>query len=137
MFTALHVTAVCATGALVLYADEQALLWILGKKRVMQRATVHFLHNAVAIGLAAIILTGAVLFLRAPAYYLAQPAFIAKMIAVGALIINTYFIDRLSGIALTRPFSHVSSGERVSLFLSGTVSVAGWVTALIGGLVLG
>jgi|GEM_PF-835219 branched-subunit amino acid transport protein len=131
-----HIAAICLTGALVLYADEQGLAWMLGKKDRLNQNVVHFMHYAVAVGLAAIIVTGAFLLLPRAALYLGNPDFIVKMIAVAVLIINTYFIDRFSEVATRQAFRDVSHTERMPLFISGVVSVLGWATALIGGLLL-
>lgn len=136
MDTTLHVIAICITLALVAYADEQALLWVLGRKARLSAGVVRFLHYAVALGLGAIILTGALLFLPDADYYLADPTFLIKMGAIAALIINTYFIDRFSAIAVTRSFNELSHGQRLALLLSGGVSVLGWLTALACGLLL-
>jgi len=133
---AFHIGAIVVTGILVLYADEQALEWVLGKKLRIDLGTVRFFHYAVALGLGAIIVTGSLLFLPRASFYLRNPDFIVKMIAVGVLIINTYFIDRFSMVATRQSFGSLPQSQRTPLFISGAVSILGWATALIGGLLL-
>ncbi len=134
--TFLHVVAIIVTGLCVLYSDEQGLEWILGKKQTLNAARVDLLHSVVSIGLALIILTGGLRVIPALSYYLAQPVFIGKMVFVLVLIINGFFIGRLSHMATTRTFASLSARERLPLFISGGVSVLGWAGALLLGLAL-
>ncbi len=134
--TFLHVVAIIVTGLCVLYSDEQGFEWMVGKKQTLDAAKVELLHIVVSVGLALIILTGGLRAIPALSYYLAQPAFIAKMVFVLALIINGFFIGKLSHMATTRTFASMSSRERIPLFISGGVSVLGWAGALLLGLAL-
>ncbi len=136
MLTVIHIIIVIGTGLIVLYSDEQALLWVLGKKSMLHPARITFLHRAVSVGLALLFITGGLLYLRAVPFYLSDTTFIVKMTAITALILNTYFIERFSHIAMSRTFSSLSTPERLPLFISGGVSVAGWVTAILCGLLL-
>jgi hypothetical protein len=136
LLVVLHILAICATGAFVLYADEQALLWVLGKKDRMSMHAIRFLHYAVALGLGIIIVTGATLFLPHASFYFGQTTFVVKMTAVAVLILNTYFIDTLSMIATRHRFSDISYTYRIPLLVSGGVSILGWATALLGGLLI-
>lgn len=137
MLITLHLSIVIATLLVVLYSDEQALMWVLGKKETLSAQSVHLLHNIVTIGLGLIIITGGLLYIQAPAAYLSDTTFLVKMAAVAALIVNTYVIDRLSPIALSRSYASLSKAERIPLLISGAVSVAGWITALVCGYFLG
>ncbi len=58
------------------------------------------------------------------------------MAAVSALILNTYAIGRLSHLATSGPYAALNSKERILVFVSGGVSVAGWVIAGICGYIL-
>jgi len=72
-----HIAAICLTGALVLYADEQGLAWMLGKKDRLNQNVVHFMHYAVAVGLAQSLLPARSFYsLEQPS--IRQPDFIVK-----------------------------------------------------------
>ena len=133
---ALHLACIFVTGLAVLYSDEQALMWVLGKQRTIAPRLVDTLHIIVSIGLATIIATGGLMFLGGASYYLHEPIFITKMVFVGALIINGFLIDRLSVTATEKPFSELSHVQRAPLLISGAVSLTGWVGAGLCGLLL-
>ena len=132
----LHLLAVGATLLLVFYADSRAMRWIRTPGIRMNRRTVAFLHHGVSTGLAVIITTGALLLIPLADFIFKNPVFIVKMGAVGALIINSIFLDILSKKAITRSFDSLSPRERMHFLLAGGVSVLGWLTALGGGLLL-
>lgn len=134
--TTIHLTLVIITGLAVLLSDEQAFLWMLGKKDVLAPRFVDVMHIVVSIGLSGIIATGGIMFLSRSTYLLHEPVFLTKMVFVGALIINGFFIDRLSITATQKPFRTLSSSERFPLLLSGAVSFSGWMGAGICGLLL-
>lgn len=136
MIITLHLVALFFTVCLILYADEQALMWFLGKKSILDKKVVHWLHTGVAIGLGLMILTGAFLLFEAPVAYLSYSVFLVKMVAVAALIINTGFISHFSHVAINNTFVSLTPKQRTPLFISGGVSVAGWLTAIICGLML-
>ena len=131
-----HVVAIICTGSIVLYTDTLALSWLRGTKPVLDTAVVDRAHIAVSIGLALVITTGGLLFLPRAEFLLTSPIFAIKMCFVLALIINGFFIDRLATTATKGPFSSLSDREKIPLFISGAVSVLGWVGAIICGLLL-
>lgn len=133
----LHFGIVIITILFVLYADEQGFMWVLGKKKKLSASLLHFLHQAVAISLGLLIITGGFLYYRAPVAYLSNATFEIKMIAIAALILNTYVISRFSPVASIRSFSELTQKEKLTLLVSGAVSVAGWITAAVCGLLLG
>lgn len=133
----IHIAAICITGLVVLYSDEQGLRWMLGKKEVLDAKRIAFLHAVVSIGLPIIILAGGFMVLPVLDYYLRNPIFLMKMGFVGVLIVNGFFIGKLSTLATTRSFASLSHTERLPLYVSGAASVLGWGGALIGGLLLG
>lgn len=134
---ALHVLSIFFTGLIVLYSDEQGLMWILGKKKTLEKKKVDVLHTLVSIGLPLIILTGGLLMLRAPEYYFANPVFIVKMLFVFVLIVNGLFIGSLTRIAVTQSFASLPFARRLPLLISGGASVLGWGGALLAGFLLG
>ncbi|MDB5190028.1 MAG: hypothetical protein JWN49_354 [Parcubacteria group bacterium] len=136
MLVTIHLTIVILVGLLVLYSDEQALMWVLGKKSILNRTHITLLHRSVSIGLASLLITGGLLYIQAVPAYLSNQTFIVKMVAIAALILNTYFIEKFSHVATSRSFSSLASSEKLPLFISGAVSFLGWVVAITCGLIL-
>jgi hypothetical protein len=58
------------------------------------------------------------------------------MVAVAALIANTYCIGQLSPIASSKPYAETTRAERIKLLASGGVSAAGWGIAALCGYLL-
>ncbi|MDB4991905.1 MAG: hypothetical protein JWL75_150 [Parcubacteria group bacterium] len=137
MLVTIHFIIAIAAALLVLYSDEQVFFWVLGKTKMIAPARVRFMHRSVTTGLTLLLITGGLLYSSAPEAFLSTSTFVVKMVTIFALIINTYFIDRFSGIAVTRTFASLSHAERIPLFITGAVSFAGWVTALTCGLLIG
>lgn len=136
MLTVLHVIAVSLTLLFVLFADEEAFRYLIGARKTLRASRARFLHDAVAFGLASTIITGGLLYARSANFYLTDPAFIIKMVAIAALILNSLFLDRFSSIATRLPFSSLSRSQKAALLASGAVSVLGWLTALVCGFLL-
>jgi hypothetical protein len=133
----LHLAFIWGTLAVVVYSDEQALLWILGKKRVMNKRLLEWLHALVGVGLAGLLTTGGLLFfVGGYDFLLSDPAFIIKMVFVAALLINGFFISYVNKLATLRSWGELSDAQRMPLLLSGAVSVCGWAGAVICGLLL-
>jgi hypothetical protein len=132
----LHIISVIGTGMAVFYADEQAFMWIVGKKQRLSARMVRVMHVIVGLGLAALILTGGLLFVDRSAYLLKNPTFLVKMIFVTALIINTFFVERLSHVATVHAFKDLTHQQRFPLFISGAVSLLSWIGAGICGLLI-
>ena len=84
-----HVGFIIATVLVVLYADEQGLMWVLGRKPTLSHSRLKLLHTLVWIGLCGILTTGALLVWDGIAYYLTNPLFLAKMFFVLVLVLNT------------------------------------------------
>jgi len=134
--TTIHLIIVIGTGLLVLFADEQAAAWVLGREQTIPAGRIRFLHHSVATGLALLLLTGGYLYWRAVPAYLTLTPFIVKMVAVGALILNTWAIDSFGSIATTRTFASLTHKERLPLMISGAISFIGWVTAITCGIII-
>ncbi len=132
-----HVVFVVLSVLIVLYSDEQGLMWFLGKKRVLSGKSVNLLHTLVSLSLGGILLTGGLMFLDRTEFLLAQPIFIVKMVFVGVLVLNAFFIDSISHLAIEKPYVELSRTERYRVLLSGSASIIGWVGAGIFGLMLG
>jgi hypothetical protein len=132
----LHIIFIVITIAMVLYTDEQALSWVLGRKQYLDAKRVALLHRAIALGLAALLVTGGLMYAQAAPAYLSNPTFIVKMVAIAALILNTYAISRFAPVATVRTFKELSSAQRMPLLVSGVVSFVGWAATVLAGLFL-
>jgi hypothetical protein len=136
MVLTIHLCIAIATGLLVLYSDEQAFQWLRGKVETMTTMRVRIIHHLVTAGLALLLLTGGYLYAQAAPVYWMLPVFVVKMTLILALIVNSYFIERLSAVAIERNFASLSHPERLPLFIAGAISFACWATVFICGLIL-
>lgn len=132
----IHLCLIITTMLFVLYADEQGLAWMLGKKQTLNARTLEVLHTITGIGLSLIILTGGLMFMDRSTYLLSTSTFLIKMPIVLALVINSFAIGGLAHIAASRPFSSVTRKERRRIYISGGISVLGWLGAITCGLLL-
>ena len=132
-----HVAFVVLTLLIVVFADEQGLLWFLGKKQILSKRRVDLLHVLVTLGLGGILTTGGLMFIDRSEYLLQQPVFITKMVFVLTLVINAAFSGSISRLATEKSFKELSGAERTQVFVSGAVSIAGWIGAGVCGLLLG
>ena len=105
MLVTIHLTIVILTGLVVLYSDEQALMWVLGKRPILSKKKITILHRTISVGLALLLITGGLLYIQAVSAYLSDSTFIIKMTAIAALILNTYFIEKFSHVATNRTFA--------------------------------
>jgi hypothetical protein len=132
-----HLAFIWGTLAVVLYADEQGLMWILGRKRVLNERLLEWLHALTGLGLAGLIATGGLLItVGGYGYLAATPAFIIKMVFVVVLVVNGFFISYVNKVAVHRAWSELSDSQRMPLLISGTLSALGWTGAVICGLLL-
>lgn len=136
MLLTLHITLIFATLAVVLYADEQAFLWIRGAVETLPKRRLEWLHALTGLGLAGLITTGGLMFLQQANFLLSNPTFLIKMVFVAALIINGFFISVINTIATMRSWSSLSTRERLPLLISGAISTGSWAGAGICGLLL-
>lgn len=132
-----HLTLVLATAVLVIYSDKVGFSWVRGRVETLSKKKLEILHLAVGIGLAGILLTGGLMFLDRAEYLLGQPVFLAKMAFVASLVVNALFIGSLSKVASERSFASLTPKERIPLYISGGVSIVGWVSAIALGFILG
>lgn len=132
-----HLTLVLATAVLVIYSDKVGFSWVRGKVATLSKRKLEILHLAVGIGLTGILLTGGLMFLDRAEYLLSQPVFLAKMVFVASLVVNALFIGSLAKVASERSFASLTGKERIPLYISGGVSVLGWVSAITLGFILG
>lgn len=136
MLLSLHILAFALAVLVIVRADSQALLWVLGRKPTLDVRRVHRYHAVLWVLLAILAGTGATLFWPLRAYLLSDAGFILKMLFVGILIANSVLIGRLQSVATSRTFASLTAEERYPLLASGAISTFSWVSAFILALTL-
>lgn len=132
-FEALHVTVLVFTALVIMYSDHQAFLYLRGKKETLSANFTKWSHRLVWVGLLLMICTGAAMVVPDWEYYLSNPVFLIKMSFVLVLLINAFFIGRLSRVATETPFVFVPSEKRTMILISGFLSGIGWIGAAVIG----
>lgn len=132
----IHVGILIITMLVVIYTDHLGLLYVLGKKAVLSKQLVTWLHRVVLVGLLGMIGTGFFLFLPMSEYLLSKPNFYVKMLFVLTLVVNAFVINAFMKHAFIMPFKQLPSNIRRNLLISGAVSTLGWLGAILGGLYL-
>lgn len=127
----IHVGAFFITIVAVIIADSSALAWMLGRKKLLEKKTLHLLHNIVNFGLLVIVVTGVLMFIPLQDYLLEVPVFMGKMVFVLALIINSFVIGKHVNLPTTRSYASLSKSEKIPLLISGAVSTMSWLGAFI------
>lgn len=124
-----HLASFIVNILLVIVADSNALLWVLGKKEVLSLILMRRLHQLLSVGLAVSILSGVYLFALNLDYFSAVfvPAMYVKIAFVIMLVINAFVIEKHLAVVSTRPFGSLTKEERIPLFISGFVSAVGWI----------
>lgn len=133
----IHLAILALTALVIAWADHDALAYVRGKKVVLDKRRVRLAHRLVWAGLIGMIVTGAIMAAPALSYWVSEPAFIAKMLFVLALVGNAFLIGALSHTATERAFTALSPAEKTRMCVSGAVSFIGWAgAAAIGFFVL-
>ncbi|HUO56150.1 MAG TPA: hypothetical protein VMU27_01810 [Candidatus Paceibacterota bacterium] len=132
----IHIGSLCVAVFGIFLADKSAFAWLRGKKETLSARDIFIAHWIVAAGLCGLILSGLYLFWPLRTYLIGQPLFWLKIGFVLALIINSFYIDQLMHLALTRPYSALSKRERMTLIISGMVSTLCWIGAFLAALIL-
>lgn len=127
----IHLTAVFTTLVIVIAADLHGLLFVSGKMKTLPLKRMKALHRATWIGIFFIILAGLSMFSSYSEYLLSLPAFRVKLVFIGALLLNAFFIGKHLIIAGQQPFASLSRKERFLLLASGAVSTVSWAGAFI------
>ncbi len=124
-----HLSILLITACVILCADHLGYLYVRGRRELLEAHTIQRLHYLVWAGLIGMIATGTYMAADRIQYLIQQPVFVLKMGFVLMLVINAFFIRRLSLRASEVPFVHLSIREKIILGASGVVSLAGWVGA--------
>lgn len=133
----IHLGTLGFVALLVLYADHQALSWVLGHKEKLNGKTIQAVHYLTLAGLVVMIASGVAMALPLSEYLLTVPAFFIKMGFVLALVINSFFIGKLLHTAVNHSYKSLAFSEKLPLFISGAVSGISWLGAVIAALNLG
>ncbi len=132
-----HIIALFWNIALVILADINAALWVIGSREKLSERFLTVVHWSLIAGLSVSIVTGLLLFSTVSGYLLQQPAFWIKSAFVLTLIINAFVIHRHAHLAATHTFASLTSAERIPLYISGVVSTGSWVGVIIAAQFLG
>ncbi|MEK7149027.1 MAG: hypothetical protein AAB796_01335 [Patescibacteria group bacterium] len=95
--------------------------------------------RTVWIGLCVLVISGVLLFMTDPARYAHSSKFLAKMTIVAIIVVNGYIFHRIHIPRIMRhareelPSSEEFKRKSISMFASGAVSVASWISAAILG----
>ncbi|MBY0539382.1 hypothetical protein K2P56_03035 [Patescibacteria group bacterium] len=133
----IHLGTLGLVALLVLYADHQALSWVLGHKEKLNGKTIKTVHYLTLAGLAVMIISGASMAVPLSEYLFTVPAFFIKMGFVFALVINSFFIGKLMHTAVNHSYKSLAFSEKLPLFISGGVSGISWLGAVIAAFNLG
>lgn len=130
----LHGFFVTITILIVLYSDHRGLNYIRGREQILPAKFLHQSHKWVWTGLLLIITTGILLAIPSWEYRLQQGVFYAKMGLIFVLIMNALAIGKLSKHSGSISFAALLKEQKITLLVSGALSVIGWSGALIIGL---
>lgn len=133
----IHLGTLGFVALLVLFADHQALSWVLGHKEKLDGKTIQTVHYLTLVGLVVMIISGITMALPLTEYLLTVPAFFIKMGFVLALVINSFFIGKLMHTAVNHSYKSLAFSEKLPLFISGAVSGISWLGAVIAAFNLG
>ncbi len=132
-----HIVAFFVNISLVIIADIYGLLWVTGKKSVLNSAVMSRLHKLIWFGLGISIISGVMLAWDSWEYLFTLPAFYTKLIFVLALVVNSFFISSHQQIASERAFVSLGSSEKMPLLISGGVSTFCWIGVVVAAQLLG
>lgn len=132
-----HLVTLALLLTTIVYTDHLALLWILGKKKVLEEIKLIFLHRIIQIGLVCMIVSGSIIFHFHKEQLLTTPIFYLKMLCITALVLNGIAIGRLMHIATTKSFAELTTTERKPLFIHGAISTAAWILTITSAFMLG
>ena len=102
-----------------------------GKEQLLSKNDIAQYHKGTWIGLSCMIITGAFLFYQMREFLLTRPQFYIKMGFVIALIINGLVIGNISHVATEKPFTSLSTQEKMLLLISGAIYTISWIGAII------
>lgn len=126
---AVHLSFLAFSALVILVSDEHALAWLMGRTQTLAPDRMRLLHRLVWLGIAGLLVSGAVLLYPRADYLLFQPLFQIKLLFVGILVANAVLIGRLMPIASARPFAALSASERAPLLISAFLSSISWISA--------
>lgn len=130
----LHLGALILTALVVLYADHRGMGYVRGTQEMLSPQFITWSHRLVATGLGVLVATGLMLAIPERGYFFTEPVFYLKMGFVLALIINGFWIGRLSSVTTMLPFRALPQETKRKIFVSGAISLVSWIGAATIGL---
>lgn len=124
-----HIGSLCVALFGIVLADRTAFAWLRGVRMTLNERDVARAHWVVTTGLTGLVLSGLYLFWPMRAYLLGEPVFWFKMTFVLALLVNSFFVERLMLVPAEHSFASLSRRQRLPLLVSGAVSTLCWVGA--------
>lgn len=125
----LHLSFLALAVMGIVLADHVAWRWMHGGDDLHHHAYLARVHWLVTAGLTGLIVTGLILFWPLRDYLLVQPLFWLKMLFVLALIINSFFIEKLMHLPATVSFDSLNRRQKMPLYISGAISTLSWLGA--------
>jgi len=132
----IHFVLVLLSLLTVLVADKYAISWVFGKKELLNKQVVSALHLIASVLLSTVVLTGGLLFVDNPSYFISDSTFLIKLVFVAGLILNGFFIEIFANTATEKTYASLTCSERRKVLWSGAVSLVGWAGAFVCGLTL-
>jgi len=133
----IHLTILTFTILVILFADFNGLLWVLGKKETLSKTVFLWAHRLVSLGLFGMIVTGGIMaYGYGPEVLLRNFVFSTKMLFVLLLVINAFFIGRHMYISFDKKFSEATIREKRALIVSGIISTTSWISVFMLGKML-
>ncbi|MDI9325470.1 MAG: hypothetical protein QM526_01645 [Alphaproteobacteria bacterium] len=127
----IHIVALIIVIITIIRADIYMAAWVTKRTIVLSHLTIKKIHEITSWLLIIMILSGATMVWNiSPLYFFLNPLFLLKMFFVLCLIINSFVIGRLMRIVTEKTFARTTKQERMSLFISGGVSVLSWVSTI-------
>lgn len=131
---AIHFFTLILTALCILYTDSLGVLWMFGKKQILDEKRVTLMHTCITLGLIIMITSGIFLFVRGSEYIVEfSSTFLFKFGFVLVLVVNSFVISHLMKYAFTSSFKDVPYKTKIALLLSGAVSTSSWIATTILG----
>lgn len=137
IIVSIHIAILLITAFFIIKSDHYGFKWLRGTVTTLDALIITRWHDYITLGLIGILISGFLLFYpRREFIFSGDDLFLFKMVFVFALVINSFFIHTLLKIATSKKFVDTNTCERMSMFISGTVSTMSWVGAVVCALFL-
>lgn len=131
-----HISTVFVILALIACADYYAFIWVRGVIKTLNYSRISLLHKLVWCCLIIMMASGGLLFYPYRDFLITLLTFKVKMAFVLTLVINSFYIGHTLSLACEKQFVDLSQSQKLKLGISGFVSGACWIGAIIAGTML-